>query len=51
MAGNLVMWEARTVRQVRMIKQNAPGYLNNHVTVQKMISEGKFTGILSTALI
>jgi hypothetical protein len=26
-----------------MIEGNAPGYLNDHTTVRKMIREGKFT--------
>ena len=53
--GTLIMWEAyeaKTVRHVKMIEENAPGYLNNHANVRKTISKGKFTdgtGILSTA--
>jgi hypothetical protein len=45
-AGTLITWEvyeAKTVRQVRMIEGNAPGYLDDHIAVRKMIREGKFT--------
>ena len=45
-AGTLVMWEAyeaKTIRQVRIIEENSPGYLDNHDTVRKIIREGKFT--------
>ena len=53
--GTLIMWEAyeaKTVRQVRMIEENAPGYLDNHSTVRKTIRDGEFsdgTGVPSTA--
>jgi hypothetical protein len=36
----------------RMIEENAPGYLDDHTTVRKMIREGKFTdgtGVLLAA--
>ena len=55
MAGTLITWEAydaKTVRQVRMIEEAAPGYLYDHTAVRKMIREGKFTdgtGVLLTA--
>ena len=45
-AGTLIMWEAyeaMTMRQVKIIEKNSPEYLDNHATVRKMISEGKFT--------
>lgn len=54
-AGTLIMWEAyeaKTMRQVWMIEENAPGYLDNHGSVRKMIRGGNFTdgtGVLSTA--
>ena len=54
-AGTLITWEAydaKTVRQVRMIEEAAPGYLYDHTAVRKMIREGKFTdgtGVLLTA--
>ena len=53
-AGTLITWEAydaKTVRQVRMIEEAAPGYLYDHTTVRKMIRERKFTdgtGVLLT---
>ena len=53
-AGTLITWEAydaKTVRQVRMIEEAAPGYLYDHTAVRKMIREGKFTdgtGVLIT---
>ena len=44
-AGVLVMWEAyesRTMRQVKLIEENAPGYLDNHNSVRMMIHNGDF---------
>lgn len=43
--GGLIMWEAyeaKTLRQMKMIEENSPGYLDNHNTIQKMIQEGQF---------
>ena len=45
MSVTLIMWEAyeaKTVRQIKMIEENSPGHLDNHSTVQKMIHDGKF---------
>ena len=44
-AGVLVVWEAyeaRTMRQVKLIEENAPGYLDNHNSVCMMIHNGDF---------
>ena len=44
-AGVLVIWEAyeaRTMRQVKLIEENAPGYLDNHNSVRMMIHNGDF---------
>ena len=44
-SGTIIMWEAyeaKTMRQVKMIEQNAPGYLDNHNTVRQMIHYGEF---------
>ena len=44
-SGTIIMWEAyeaKTMRQVKLIEQNAPGYLDNHNTVRRMIHQGEF---------
>ena len=44
-AGVLVLWEAFTAkmtRQIKLVEENAPGYLKNHHTVQNMILKGEF---------
>ena len=43
--GTLIVWEAyeaRTMKQMKLIEQNAPNHLNNHTTVCQMIQEGQF---------
>ena len=44
-SGTIIMWEAyeaKTMRQVKLIEQNAPGYLDNYNTVRRMIHQGEF---------
>ena len=44
-SGTIIMWEAyeaKTMRQVKLIEQNALGYLDNHNTVRRMIHYGEF---------
>ena len=44
-SGMIIMWEAyqaKTMRQVKLIEQNSPGYLDNHNTVRRMIHQGEF---------
>ena len=44
-SGTLIIWEAyeaRTMKQMKLIEQNSPGYLNSHATVRRMIQEGGF---------
>ena len=44
-AGTLIMWEAyeaRTMRQVKLIEDNAPSYLDNHNSIRMMIHSGDF---------
>ena len=41
----MILWEvcdALTMRQVKLIEENSPGYLENHNTVRQMISRGGF---------
>ena len=44
-AGVLVVWEAfeaKTLRQVRLVEEGAPGFLDNHYNVRQMIQNGDF---------
>ena len=44
-SGTLIIWEAyeaRTMKQMKLIEQNSPDYLNSHATVHRMIQEGGF---------
>ena len=44
-SGTLIIWEAydaRTMKQMKLIEQNSPGYLNSHATVRRMIQQGGF---------
>ena len=44
-AGVLVLWEgftAKMTRQIKLVEEHAPGYLENHHTVRKMIQQGEF---------
>ena len=53
--GTIIMWEAydaRVMRQVKLIEENSPGYLDNHNTVRQMIHKGGFrdgTHIVTTS--
>ena len=41
----LILWEAyeaKTVRQMNLIEENSPGYLESHTTMRNMIHDGKF---------
>ena len=43
--GALIMWEAydaKTLRQIKMVEKNSPGYLDSHSTIRKMIRDGQF---------
>ena len=45
-SGTLILWEAyeaRTLRQIKLIEENSPTHLDNHEAVRKMIRHGKFT--------
>ena len=44
-SGTVIMWEAydaKTMRQVKLIEENSPSYLNNHNTVRRTIHQGEF---------
>ena len=44
-SGTVIIWEAfesRTIKQMKLIEQNAPDHLDNHNTVRRMIKEGGF---------
>ena len=44
-SSTLIIWEAyeaRTIRQIKLIEQNAPDHSSNHTTVCRMIQEGRF---------
>ena len=44
-AGVLVVWEAfdsKTIRQIKLIEENSPGYLDTHDSVRRMIHNGEF---------
>ena len=43
--GVLIVWEAyegKTLRQVKLIEENAPNHLDNHNSVRMMIHNGDF---------
>ena len=43
--GTLVVWEAyeaKAIRQMKVIDDNAPGHLNSHSSVSQIIQQGKF---------
>ena len=44
-SGTLIIWEAyeaRTMKQLKLIEQNAPNHLDNHTTIRRVIKEGGF---------
>ena len=44
--GTLIVWEAyeaKTIRQMKLIEDNVPDHLNNHSSVSQMIQQGKFS--------
>ena len=44
-SGTVIMWEtyeAKTMRQVKLLEENSPGYLDNHNSVRRMIHQGQF---------
>ena len=44
-SGTLIIWEAyeaKTMKQMKLIEQNSPGYHNNHNTLRRMIQQGGF---------
>ena len=44
-SGTLIIWEAyeaRTMRQMKLIEQNAPNHLDNHITIRRIIQKGGF---------
>ena len=44
-SGTVIMWEAyeaKTMRQVKLIEEMSPGYLDNHNTVRRTIHQGEF---------
>ena len=44
-SGTIIMWEAyeaKTMRQVKLLEENSPGFLNDHGTVYQMIHQGQF---------
>ena len=44
-SGTVIMWEAyesKTMKQVRLIEQSSPSYLDNHNTVRRTIHQGEF---------
>ena len=44
-SGTVIMWEAyesKTMKQVRLIEQSSPSYLDNHNTVRRTIDNGAF---------
>lgn len=44
-AGVLVVWEAyeaKTMRQIKLVEENAPGHLETHGSVRQMIHNGEF---------
>ena len=55
-SGTIIMWEAyeaKTMRQVKLLEENSPSYLDNHHTIRRTIHQGQFrdgTHIKSTPL-
>ena len=44
-SGTLIIWEAyeaKTMKQMSLIEQNAPNHLDNHNTTRRIIQEGEF---------
>ena len=44
-SGTVIMWEAyesKTMKQVRLIEQSSPSFLDNHNTVRRTIDNGTF---------
>ena len=44
-SGTVIMWEAyeaKTMRQVKLLEENSPHYLDNHNTVRRTIHQGQF---------
>ena len=44
-SGTVIMWEvyeAKTMRQVKLLEENSPGFLDSHNTVCQMIHQGQF---------
>ncbi|MCG8622143.1 MAG: hypothetical protein MJE68_09140, partial [Proteobacteria bacterium] len=44
-SGTVIMWEAyeaKTMRQVKLLEENSPGFLDNHNSVRRMIHQGQF---------
>ena len=45
MSGTVIMWEAykaKTMRQVKLLEEKSPGFLDNHHTVCQTIHQGQF---------
>ena len=44
-SGTVIMWEAyeaKTVRQVKLLEETSPGFLDNHISVRRTIHQGEF---------
>ena len=44
-SGTVIMWEAfeaKTMKQVKLLEEASPNYLDNHHTVRRMIHQGQF---------
>ena len=44
-SGTVIMWEAyeaKTMRQVKLLEENSPGFLENHNSVRRTIHQGQF---------
>ncbi|MCG8626455.1 MAG: hypothetical protein MJE68_31205, partial [Proteobacteria bacterium] len=44
-SGTVIMWEAyeaKTMRQVKLLEENSPGFLENHNSVRQTIHQGQF---------
>jgi hypothetical protein len=44
-SGTVIMWEAykaKTMRQVKLLEENSPGFLENHNSVRRTIYKGQF---------
>ena len=54
-SGTVIMWEAyeaKTMKQVKLLEDTSPRHLDNHHTVRRMIHQGEFrdgTNIISTS--